>query len=537
MEILVVMPKYFHSGSSNEVNYHYFFPIGLSYIYSVIKENGYNVEPFNLNHEEGKITELIQRKLDSKKYDVVCTGGMTIDYAVIEKIMQACRSHGSKPKLILGGAVLTSSKEIVAKNLDFDVGVIGEGEVTIIEVLEHLEKNKELKEIDGICYKENGEIKFNSPREQIMKLDELPFPDYGAFGFDKVLDNMDPMLNCLGVIDYPRTYPILGSRGCPFQCTFCYHSIGSKYRKRSIKNIIQEIKFAIEKYNINSFNLNDDLFSADKERLYEFCREIKKINEGGKNLSWMCQLWVGAIDEKMLETLKDAGCLSVSLGFESYSEDVLKSMKKPITPKQIDEAIQLCMKAKMPIIGNFIFGDIAETKETARKTLDYWKENCKGQVKLFFIHPYPGSEIYANCLKKGIIKDELNFMKNEIHHTYIRNMTSGMNDEEFEQLKKEVYDLTRTNIPYKVPFRIKKEKDSRYELSVRCPFCNEQIIFRNCFIRNKNFFSAYLICKNCKMKYNVCSRLYKFTIDHYLKLDFLRRNYLILRERFLRGRA
>lgn len=538
MELLLVMPRYIYSNKSLKPDYNYSFPIGLSYIYSIIKTNGYNIEAYNLNHENGRIEDLVKKKLDSKKYDIVCVGGMAIDYQIIEKIINACKIHKTNPKVILGGPLITSNREIVSKNLNFDIGVIGEGELTIIELLKKLEKGKSIKDIKGVCYKnKNKEIIFTLPREQMDDLDSLPFPNYEAFEFEKVLDNMTSLDVFYGLMDYPKTYPILGSRGCPFQCTFCHHSIGEKYRKRSIKNIINELEFAIRKYNINSFNLHDDLFSVDKERLYEFCKEIKKLNKKySKNLLWHCSLWLGAIDEDMLNILKDVGCLLVGLGFESYSNKVLKSMKKPITPQQIDNAIKLCMKTNMPIEGNFIFGDVAETKETARETLDYWKKNCKGQVKLFFIHPYPGSEIYKSCLRRGIIKDELNFIKNEIHHTYIRNMTLNMRDEDFDKLKKEIYELTRTNILYKIPSKIRKIKNGRCNISIRCPYCKTKDIFKNCLIKNKIFFSAYIACRKCSMRYNICSQIYKFTMDNYVKLDFLRRNYLIMRDKILRKR-
>jgi len=537
MEILLVMPRYFYSSKSTKPNYNYSFPIGLSYIYSVIKKEGYSIEPYNLNHEEGRVEELMQKKLNTKRYDIVGVGGMAIDYQVIEKIINACKTHETNPKVILGGPIITSNKELISKNMNFDIGIIGEGEITIIELLEHLKKKKSIKNIKGICYKEGNKIIFTPQREQIDDLDSIPFPDYGAFEFEKVLENMSSLEIFFGLKDYPRAYPLLGSRGCPFQCTFCHHSIGSKYRKRSIKNIIEELSFAIQKYKINSFVLNDDLFSADKNRLYEFCREIKKLNKKFSiELSWWCSLWVGTVDEKMLNTLKDAGCLYVGFGFESYSSDVLKSMKKPITPEQINNTINLCIKTRMPVVGNFIFGDLAETKETARETLDYWEKNCKGQVKLFFIHPYPGSEIYRSCLKRGIIKDELNFIKNEIHHTYIRNMTLNMSDGEFDKLKKEVYELTRTSMPYKIPSKISREKNNRYSIFVKCPYCKKEVTLKNCRIENKRYFSFEIICRECKMKYHICSPLYKFTMDNYVKLDFLRRNYLIIRDKFLRSR-
>jgi anaerobic magnesium-protoporphyrin IX monomethyl ester cyclase len=537
MEMLLIMPRYIAFTKSTKPNYNYSFPMGLSYIYSVIKQAGYHIDAYNLNHEEGKVEDLVKKKLDSKKYDIVGIGGMAIDYQVIEKIVNITREHSSHPLIILGGAIITSNRDLVSKNINFDIGVIGEGEITIIELLKKLEKKESIKNVKGICYKEGERIIFTSPQEQIEDLDSLPFPDYEAFGFEKVLENQDSLGLFFGLMDYPRAYPLLGSRGCAFQCTFCYHSIGSKYRKRSVDNIIEELEFAINKYRINSFVLNDDLFSANKERLYDFCEKIKKLNRKYSiKLSWWCSLWVGTVDEKMLKTLKEAGCFYVGFGFESYSKDVLKSMKKPITPEQIDNAIKLCMKVNMPVVGNFIFGDINETKKTSEETLNYWKENCKGQVKLFFIHPYPGSEVYKSCLNRGIIKDELNFIKNEIHHTYIRNMTLKMGEGEFEHLKKEVYELTRTSIPYRVPFRIKRENKEKYSIYVKCPYCKKETVLKNSLILNKNYFSAQIICRECHMKYNVCSRLYKFTMDNYVQLDFLRKNYLIYRDKFLRSR-
>lgn len=534
MKILLVMPKYFYAEKSIKPTYNYSFPFGLSYIYSVIKNAGYDLEAYNLNHEEGKIEDLMNKKLGERKYDIVCTGGMSIDFQVIDSIINTCKSHSSKPIVILGGPIITSNKKLIAENLNFDVGVIGEGENTILEILKKIEENR-LEKIRGICYKKDGKIIFTPEREPILNLDSIPFPDFEAFGFEKILENMsstESLYGCSG-LDYPRTYPILGSRGCPFQCTFCYHSIGPRYRTRTIKNILEEVEFAIKKYDINSFNLNDDLFSINQERLHEFCEGIKKINEKySRKLLWMCQLWVGVVDKKILDILKDAGCVVVSFGFESYSNKILKSMKKPITSQQIDNAIKNCFASKMTFIGNFIFGDLEETKETSRETLDYWKKNCRGQVKLFFIHPYPGSEIYQSCIERGIIKNELEFIKNEIHHTNIRNMTLNMSDKDFEELKREVYRLTSNGEIYTVPHKIEKEKEKRYTLSVNCPYCKNENIIKNCFIKNEGLFSLSMVCRHCGMRFNIASRLYKFTIKHYITLDFIRKKYFSFKDKF-----
>ena len=170
---------------------------------------------------------------------------------------------------------------------------------------------------------------------------------------------------------------------------------------------MNEIKGAIKKYDINALLIYDDLFSIDKKRLYDFCDEIKKeFQHTKKPFFWGCQLSVLNVNEEMLAKLKDSGCKVVSYGFESISDDVLKSMKKPITAEKIDNALKLTLKQGLAIQANFIFGDIAETKSTAYETLNYWKKNCLGQISLDFIQPYPGSEIYKHCLRKGIIKNK-----------------------------------------------------------------------------------------------------------------------------------
>jgi len=531
----MVVPKYTYNNLSKKPNYNYAIPIGIGYVLASMKKEGYNADCLNLNHFEGTIDEILTKKLDSKKYDLVCTGGMALCYSIIEKIIDISKAHITKPKVIVGGQMITSEPELMTKSLNFDIGVIGEGEETIVELIKCLERNGDLKNVNGLCYKdETGNVIITPKRMPVNNLDELPYPDLESIEFEKTLDNMSCQDALYGAMDYPRMYTIFGSRGCPFQCTFCYHN--ERYRERSVDNIIKEIEFAIKKYKINSFNLLDDLFSVNKERLKEFCKKIRKVSqkiEGG--LKWRCSLWVGAVDKKTLITLKNSGCYIIGFGFESYSSEVLRSMKKPITPQQIDNVIKMCMELKMPIEGNFIFGDLAETKETAKETLDYWEKNCNGQVKLFFIHPYPGSTLYEICVKRGIIKDKLDFIKNKIHHTNIINMTEKMTDEEFEWLKKEVYRLKRKYEKYVIPSKIQKT-GNRYELHVKCPFCNGESVFKNCLLQSRPFFVLHTACRKCNMRYFVVSRLYKFTTDHYVELDFLRKNYLIMRDKFLRKR-
>jgi anaerobic magnesium-protoporphyrin IX monomethyl ester cyclase len=531
MKILLVIPKY---KLTNKKYYEYLFPLGLGYLSSVMKKAGHDVDCLNLNHHEGTIENILNNVLNSKKYGIVCSGHIGVGYAVIEKIINTTHEHKSKPLFILGGAIITSAPKLIFNALKPDYAVLGEGEVTIIELLNAIEKKKDLNKVDGIMFKNKNELIITKPRKVIENLDELPYPDLEGLGFSEKLENTS-WASFLEILDYPRDYSILCSRGCPFQCTFCYHCLGIKYRTRSIENIMKELRQAIKKYNINVISIHDDLFSVNKERLYEFCRKIKALfKELNQECKWSCQLSVHNVDKEMLEILKDSGCFSVSYGFESYSPIVLKSMKKPITPEQIDRAIKLTMDAKIGIQGGFIFGDRAETKETAKETLNYWKKNCKGQLGLGFIQPYPGSEIYNHCVKKGIIKDEVDFIKNYISHPNWLNMTDTMSDEDILELRQEIIKTRIKYLKYVTPKKIVKKKF--FNIFVTCPFCNENLIYYNCYLKNRYFFVYATTCKKCNMLFSIASPLYKFTLKNYNQLEFLRKKYLFLRDNFLKKR-
>ena len=513
---------------TNKVNYEYNFPLGLAYISATIKKAGYEIDCLNLNHHKGNTENILNQKLNSKKYDIVCSGHLGLGYSQMEKITITSKNHPSKPKTILGGAIITSEPKLMFESLKPDFAIIGEGEITIVELLNAVKNNKPLEKVNGIIYQKNNQTIINHPRDSIKNIDQLQFPDFGGMEFEKQLDNMSANNSPYGLLDYPRVYPIMCSRGCPFQCTFCYHCLGIKYRERSIENVMKELKTNLNKYKINIIAIYDDLFSINKERLYKFCKEIKKLlNELEWECKWTCQLSVINVDDEMLIKLKSSGCYAVSFGFESYNQKVLNSMKKPITPKLIDNAIQLTKKHNMIVQGNFIFGDKAETKESAKETLDYWKKNCSEQIYLGFIQPYPGSEMYNHCIKKGIIKDKLDFIKNKMPYTCWFNMTDEMTDKEILELKKDISDAKRNYAKYASPLKIKKEtKQNRYTVVIKCPSCKKKIQYKNYNIQDKLVYTFWTSCKNCQARLSIVSPVYKLGLKHYEKITFFKDIYL-----------
>lgn len=515
IKILIIIPRY---NITNDINYNYNLPLGLGYISAVLKSAGYQVDCLNLNHCEGYIENIIDKSLCKQKYDYVCTGNVSLGYSITEKIINAVHAHESCPKIVLGGIIITSEPELMFKSLNPDFAVIGEGEETILELLEYLEQGENLEEVKGIGYRDkDGNIIFTTMREPIKDLDALPMPDFEGFGYEDLLDHQHSNdYYFSNLFDIPRTYWLIASRGCPFQCTFCYHY--NRYVGRTIDGIMEELNMMVRRYRINNISIYDDCFSINKDRLYEFCRRIKELREEVSwDLKWTCQMTVKTLDKESLKIMKEAGCHSISYGFESYSPIVLKSMRKPITPQLIDRAFHETLDAGIAIQGNFIFGDIAETPETAKETLDYWKMNCKGQIHLDFIQPYPGSVIYNHCLKKGIINDKLDFIKNKMGSLYF-NMTDKMTDEEFTQLKYDISKALREYREYVRPLSIKKEGKNIFSIEVKCPYCNKVNIYNNFFISNRLIFGFNLICRSCSMRFNVVSSIQKIKIIQLSKI-------------------
>lgn len=519
MKILIIFTR---SLGNDDINYGYMFPLGLGYISSVLKQAGHNVDVLNLNHRRGIVENIIHETLDAGgKYDFVCTGGLSPYYRQIKEIVDAVHSHKSDTGIILGGGLITSEPELMFNALNPDFIVIGEGEKAIVELLSCLENKADLASVLGIGYRDkSGKVICNQPQPAIMDLDALPWPDFEGFEFETYLDNLKPTDQYFyDLYDFPRVYPMVCSRSCPYRCTFCFHPLGNKYRQRSMDSIMQELEFAIKRYRLNVIAIYDELFSHDKERVYEFCKRFKKLQEEiSWEIKWTCQMRVDGLDEDFLKTMKDAGCYMVSYGFESYSQIVLDSMKKHITSEQINNAVKLTLKNNISIQGNFIFGDRTETVQTAKETLDYWKDNINAGIMLGFISPYPGTELYNNCIKNGIIKDKLDFIEN--HILDVINMTDAMTDKEFEKLKLDVFEAELRYSVYAHPLALRKARNGTYHFLVKCPHCNGVVEYKNYqALTSKLIFNIMAYCRNCRRRFFLVSRLYKYATKSYLLLS------------------
>jgi radical SAM superfamily enzyme YgiQ (UPF0313 family) len=252
---------------------------------------------------------------------------------------------------------------------------------------------KDLENINGLYYWNDGEIISNGPPDLIDDLDSIPFPA-------RHLLNFDPYLVPPGMIRgfvKGRVTTIFTSRGCPYPCTYCASSNvqGKKIRRRSVANVVQELEALVRDYRINGFYICDDLVTGDHEWIIEFSEKLKAKSLG---LVWACQSRVDTLDDEMLAAMRSSGCVQIDFGVESGSDKTLKTMKKSTSVEAARHAFSMTRKAGVRSCATFIIGFPNETEQDMEETFEFAKEINADYTAFYFLTPYPGTPIYHTAV-------------------------------------------------------------------------------------------------------------------------------------------
>ena len=359
MNLLFVVPRFAGPGQF------YQYPIGLASVYAFIKRDGISVSCLNLCHETKTTQELLEREFSKRRVDMVCTGGMSTNWGLIEDILKSTKKIRKDIITVVGGPIITADPELALNNLPIDYGAIGEGEFTLLELLQTLQKNTQPDNVKGLAFRNyEGRIVLTEKRKEISDLNTLPIPEFQDFGFVETLGNFKyaQQLPIVETFDEVRFAEVIGSRSCPFSCTFCYHPLGKKYRQRSLEHLFTEIDYLHNVFGVNVIGFSDDLFSTDQKRLLALAERIKPYN-----IKWYANFRVNDVLPDVMKKLKSAGLIFACFGIESMNDEVLKSMKKRITMSNIVKALDTCHKIRLGCGGNIILGDIADSVETVNK--------------------------------------------------------------------------------------------------------------------------------------------------------------------------
>lgn len=485
LNFLLVMPRLVQNIGDG-----YSFPLGIAYVSSSMKKAGFNVVTLNLNHREGDVFEVLNRVIDENRIDVVATGGLSFQYNTIRSVVESAKRVGRDIVTVVGGGIINGDPEAAMAALEYaDFGVIGEGEITLCELGRTLEGGGDILAVDGLICKEGTSYRKTGKRREIDDLDSLPWPDYEGFDVEKYL-NAPP--SGISGLNEKHVVFMLGSRSCPYNCTFCFHTVGRKYRQRSLDSIFAELDYLVSRYGVGFVCMADELFARKKERVREFCRGMKKYN-----LRWWAQFRVDDVDEELIAILKEGNCATMSFGLESADNRILKSMRKGTTVEQIERALKLVYDAGISLDGCFIFGDIEETVETANNTLKWWREHAEYKINLNLITVFPGSYLYQHACRQGIIQDRARFLKEGCPQINISRLTEREMSELVRYLMEAHVSLVKTLEGIEV--LAVEPATGRVTLAAACSLCGRRNVWENI----KLFAANFIPCAHCGQKYNI----------------------------------
>ncbi len=415
------------------------FPIGLAYIATAMKKAGFDFEIYDIDVLRPSEEE-IEERFGRRDYDVVAMGCIVTGYKYIKKYCDWIKKYKDVP-IIIGNSVATSIPRILMEKTKADIGVMGEGDVTIVELIKAIRDKTPLENIKGIFFKKNKEIIFTQPRKIIQDIDNFPFLDYDLFDMKHYIDKGKYLVPEPYPIEFEkiRPMPMNTARGCPFNCTFCYHVFkGEKFRFRSTKNIFREILYLKEKYGINYLMFSDELSLFSKQRAEELA---DFFIENDLNVFWDANCRAGLFkntpeDLELIKKLKKSGCLYLGYSLESGDEEILKAMNKMMSVEDFIEQTRVLKKGGIVPLTSLVIGYPQETAETIKKTFDV----CE-QVGIYpsvgYLLPQQGTPMYNYALEHGLINDEEEFlMKMGDRQDFTINFTQ-MSQEEMERLVNE----------------------------------------------------------------------------------------------------
>lgn len=426
-------------------------PMGLAYIASVLKRENVEVKIIDtiaegLNHSKQKMFKVtshfglewdeIKKRLSKENPDIVgisCPFSSSAKNA--HKVAELVKTINKNIFTVMGGAHPSALPQDVLTDPNVDFVVIGEGELTMLELVQSLESSN-FSGLKGIAYRNNKKIVINPPRELISNLDELPFPERDLLPMKKYFKALS--WHCQ-VVKHPRFTSIVSSRGCPGRCIFCsIHTVwGHKWRTRSPKNVVDEIELVVEKYGVKEIHFEDDNLTLNKKRMEAICDEIIARN---LDIYWTTPNGVAimTLDKHLLEKMKASGCYRLHFGIEHGDPEFRKKVvRKPISTEHAKNVVRWAKKAGIWTNGFFIIGLPGETEQTYLKTIKFAKELDLDTASFFIATPYPGTDLYKFCIQRGYIPDEICWSSMRVITGIIK--TENLDTEDLVKLQNNAY--------------------------------------------------------------------------------------------------
>jgi radical SAM superfamily enzyme YgiQ (UPF0313 family) len=369
-------------------------PLGLAYIAACLEKENHDVGIIDAEANGYSLDEVVceAKKIEPDLFGIT---GMTMVFDRSRKVAKKLKETFPETKIVVGGPQLSVFPEETLKFSEFDIGVVGEGEITFPELIGALESGKDVSKINGLAIRNSeGEPVRTPPRNYVENLDDLPMPAYHLLPMKKYQD-------ILAKRDEYST--MITSRGCPYNCLFCdpTHRLGKKFRAMSGQKIVDEILYLHNQFGIREITFYDDTFTLNKKRITDMSLLLKKENI---DLIWECRTRVDAIDRSLLKQMRDAGCYRIRYGVESGDPNILKVLRKDITLNEVDEAFKITHSLGIETMAYFILGAPTETVEILQRTIDFAIKLNPDYLNIGIMTLVsPGSDIFKLAVEEGRI--------------------------------------------------------------------------------------------------------------------------------------
>ena len=364
-------------------------PLGLCYIAAVLQKHGFRVNVSDLHQKAGNPEDIIEncRRGNPKIVGITAT---TPSYPNALLLARFVKAWNSDIVTVIGGPHATGLPEQCALSGVFDYICIGEGEQSMLELVERIIRGKSDKmQVAGFAYLSDGQVKYTKKRERFANLDKLPLPARDLLEMDT----------------YYQKGAILSTRGCPIGCDFCACAaiVGNSYRVRNIDSVLDEIEELRERYGYNFFDFHDDTFNMRPKRVFDFCSRIKERKLG---INWGCFCRAAQMTNEMAMAMAGAGCRVIQYGVEAGSDRSLRLLHKKTSTQQVKDAVRAAANAGIEqIVCGFIIGHAEDTEEDVRATIDLGLKLAKlgaTRLTLSLLTPYPGTTVYGARDELGI---------------------------------------------------------------------------------------------------------------------------------------
>lgn len=363
-------------------------PLGISYMAAVLENHGFDVKILDALALDMTWKDL-ENSIRKISPDIIAITALTPTINQAMKTAEIAKNTCPQSIIVMGGYHPTFNYERILETGQVDVVIRGEGEYTMLELVETLNKGGDISKVKGIAFDKT----VTPTRPYIKDLDSLPFPARHLLPMDHYkLFNMDT-----------KMATIVSSRGCPMQCSFCASASlhGDKMRLRSVTNVVDEMEHLINEHNVETIAFMDDTFTLNKRRVEGICNEIKNRE---LKVFWGCTARVDSLSSDILRKMRESGCIAIFMGVESADQQILDDINKKTDLNKIINAFQISRKEKIRTIASVVLGMPGDTKNSIQKTVKFVKELKPSYAIFSLATPYPGTRFYQETFDNNLIK-------------------------------------------------------------------------------------------------------------------------------------